>query len=288
MAARNDLLEALMRVIEGKRPQSLYAGELPEKAFQELHEINPLYTKPRAIISNHGIFSRMEKDGWTPEKTTQAYAKLLNSLETLGIPNFTGGNRSASEALWLPQGEKGLFAPSVPLSGGEAKILTVYDPEIEKVLAHLKNIDWPSGVRHPSMSGVHRAISVGEPSSQPQRLSAVEDHSLFNGTDSRRKVKSLLPYILGGGAAGAAMTPDAATAQQWEGFQITEPPLESPTLDPIDNIIAALTGPVGMAGKAVAGAVETPLSFALDNVLKGVGKGWEWMGGRSPIMQEAR
>lgn len=272
---------------------SVYAGTLPEQAMRDLSRINPSFIDDAATISNHGIFSRFDKDGWSPERIADAYASLLNSGSTRGVPNFQGFNRSAKEALWLPDDPMSIFAPTVPARRGGANIVTMYEPETKKVLSHLENFDWPSGERHTSISGLHRTLSAGVPSSQQRRLSAVEGHDGINDIDSKNKVKALLPYVFGGSLAAGMAPGDAQAApvpsgnpfpngmSVWDALQaagVVTPdlPLEQPIFDPVDNIIALLTGPAGMGGKAAAGAMETPLPFAFDKVVDEVGKGYDW------------
>ena len=217
MAVRNDLLAKIIEAIQSDMKGNVFAGKLPQKAFEDLSSLNPKFTEPNTVISNHGIFSRFDKDGWSPERIYDAYKNLMGSDATRGIPNFTGGNRAANEALWLPDSPVSILAPTIPTSRGGANIVTMYEPETEKVLSHLNSIGWPSGERPSSISGLHGALSAGVPSSQQRRHSAVEDQpkledilgSIFEQVKNR---KSVLPWLAGGTATASVLGADDAQA----------------------------------------------------------------------------
>lgn len=217
MAARNDLLAKIIEAIKSDMKGGIFAGRLPQRAFEELSSLNPKFTEPNTVISNHGIFSRFDKDGWSPERIYDSYKNLIGSDETRGIPNLGGGNRVAKEALWLPDYPVSILAPTIPTPRGGANIVTMYEPETKKVLSHLDSIGWPSGERPSSISGLHGALSAGVPSSQQRRLSAVEGQpkledilgSIFDQVKNR---KNILPWLAGGAAASSTFGADDAQA----------------------------------------------------------------------------
>lgn len=210
-AARPDLPDMVRKAVEGKAKGKLYAGTIESgRALRELASLNEQYGKPHISISEHGLVSRSRKDGWTPEMTAEAYARLINDEETRGIPNFPG--RSARDALWLPvENGKSLFAPVVPERKG-MKAVTLYDPDTSKVERHLRE----SGYRG---DGANSPYSIPGEGTRDTRIgsgpefSAVDSRASLHDEDTSTasKVKGILP-VTGGGLLGLLAGDDEAEA----------------------------------------------------------------------------
>lgn len=306
MAARKDLLAKVLEAITKKGRGSLHGGSIQSGTLDDLALLNEQYVKGGLFLPEHAIFSRFDKTGWSPERIAESYGALMNESATRGVPNFTGGNRAGAEALWLENGPTSLFSPVIPHKGGSMS-LTIMEPYTSRVKQNLEEVGWTPGERHFSPSDVTTA-HIGSRSANSLRSGAAQFSAVgsqptlsdilsdvFNEVKNSKKV---LPFALAGGASTAALHPTEAQASNlngmdsWDtllqsGYVTPDKPLETPLFDPIDNIISALTGPAGMAGKATAAALETPFSLALNAVLEGAGKAHEWMGQRGPQMQGA-
>ena len=124
-----------------------------------------------------------------------------------------------------------------------------------------------------SMSQDHRTISAGVPrSAQPNPISAVEEQAALHSLIDQLKggVKTVAPIAASGGLLGLLAGPGEASASvpeqpqqwaQWDDAWGADPPLEKPTVDPIDMLIAPL-GAASWPARATAPAVEAALGYA--------------------------
>jgi hypothetical protein len=273
MPASKNILDTIRKLANREISGNVKIGELPEPLLRDLAQMNARYRDPAAFLGYHGATSRNIKDKGSLERTADAYRKLLDSEKTQAIPNFPG--RRTSEALLLPDSPKSLFAPVGPGNAGEINISTIIDPENKKVLSHLEQLLASREVgKLSSMSRDHRAISAGVPSTQRRPISAVEEQAAIEELISliTGKVKTVAPVAATGGllgmmgqvgeAAAAAPEPEYQWAQ-WDDAWGSDPPLESPVVDPIDMMLA----PIGAAtwlGKAAAVAAEPAISIGMN------------------------
>ena len=200
------ILEA---ILSSPRNKSFHIGELPDNVLQELSELNPAYTMPNVRTTTHAADQRKIKDGWSNETTAKAFDEFLSSGNVLkGMKNKPGGNRATEEALWLPGNPMSLFAPVSPLQSGGVEIRTLHEDNFKDLMELLESQVGLRGNGALPISSLHRNVSYGGTGSQLP-LSAVKGQpefglnlqDVFNHVKNSKK--SLLPYLLGGGTAGA-------------------------------------------------------------------------------------
>lgn len=286
MAARPDLLEVIKALIHGSGKAGMpRVGSIPEAALNDLWLLNQKYTNPNFRLSEHGVVSRFTnpKDGWSEERIADAISSLLNSTETRGLPNFSGGNRFAKEMLVAPDVPKPIVAPVYP-ARGDIGLVTIFEESPKRLIQELKKLKGvregglsPSTVQPPQF-GAGEALLRNPPLpaeaenavSQRLRLSAVESQSALEDIIRQltKGVKAVAPIATAGGLVGM-LGADEAKAAPWQPSQ--EPGLETPWFDPVDM----LTAPVGVAGagaKALSAAATPFVSGALNGILSLFGR----------------
>ncbi len=201
------LEKILKALLETPANKSFPIGTIEKGTLKELNALNPAFIAPDVRTTTHARDSRFVKDNWQTEETARSLVEFLDSGELLrGIPNKSGGIRTASEALWLPGDPVSLFAPVVPLRNGGVEVRTIHEDSFKELLEMLKKQDDRWGGGDFPISSLHRNASYGGTSLQRPRLSAVNNQPVVgtNLAEIFEKVKNskksvLPPLALGTG-----------------------------------------------------------------------------------------
>ena len=292
--AGNKFIDELIRQLGRKKPEGTSLGPVQDDVFSAIRRRNPDFVEPEYVVTGNDVRhlqkSRMEKPPQKYKMDPEEIGDMINSLVTSTRARDVTAKNAYPQGVIVPHGEETFFGVLRP-ENGKVGIQTAYDPKTESLPKKLGSEffeqtnfkDWV-GARLPS----NYAPREGGREFTQRQLSAVESLSGENDTASKNKVKALLPYVFGGSLAAGMAPGDAQAAplpfagpsrdrmSAWDALQaagVVTPdlPLEQPVFDPVDNIIALLTGPAGVGGKAAGsgGSVNDQFNAAMDDTAAG-------------------